>query len=291
MNFELLRNSFYTVNNIFGERQSAVGRSWYERTAPRPSDALLLFTSSTAIYRSKNQSPLYVPHGALVYIPRGYIYSIETHSPPGSEKIEIMLFEFNLVKTEYVRRDENKISLEPQSGELLTLGSGEIEIIDFNPRLYEHYFAAFIDAFEDKNAPLIVVYRAALAILECLLNSRSSSASKSSGKGIIDSALEQLSGGAPERSIAEIAASCFMSVSGFEKQFRRLTGMTPTEYRLECKLARVKQLLCERRELSLEEVAQLCCFDDAAYLCRVFKRRCGVTPRGFAAGATAAPLK
>lgn len=285
MNLSLLRNSFYTINDIFAERQFAIEKSWFERTVPRPSDALLLFNQSTAIYRSPNQSPLYVPHGALVYIPRGCTYSIESHCISGVARIEILLFEFNLIKTDFTRVTRNKILISQTTDEKLDLGSNGIEIIDFKPKLYERYFTSLIDAFESKNASPISIYRSACAILECIIHNHISDERAKNGNGIVDLALEYLGDSEKnEKSIAEIAEICCVSVSGFEKIFRRMTGMTPSAYRLECKLAQVKQLLYKHPELSLESVADLCGFDDASYLCRVFKKKFGIPPRKYQYG-------
>ncbi len=283
MDITALRDSFFTVTNIFAERQYAINQSWFERTEPRPSEALLLFTNSSAIYRAKEKPPVYVPHGALIYIPRGYTYSIESHSVGTDDRIEIMLFEFNLLKTETVRGVQNKLELLPTTGEFLTVGSGEIEIMDLKPKLYSHYFQALIDAFESPHTPPISVYRCACAILECLIHNCSAAVGTQHTPEILDTALEYLgTAEQPEKSIREIAGICYMSVSGFEKAFRRLTGMTPTEYRLDCKIARVRQALCEDPSCALDTLAEICGFGDAAYLCRSFKKRVGMTPKAFA---------
>ncbi len=283
MNFHALSNEMYTVTDIFAERQCARGQSWFERTAPRPTEALLLFTNSTAIYRSSRKPPLYVPHGALVYIPRGHIYNIETHCIDPDEQIEVLLFEFNLRKNELQRGSLNQFYVGATSGELLQIGSDQIELIDLKSSFYRHFFHQLIDSFEDPHAAPISVYHDACAILDCLVRNHSNVLDKPIFAGRMEQALEELgSMEQPEKSVQEIAELCKLSLSGFEKAMKRLTGMTPVDYRMACKIAMVKDALLEQPDTPLEILAEQFGFGNSAYLCRVFKKQLGVTPRQYA---------
>lgn len=86
MDLSALKDSLFTITNIFVEYQSNYGNALFERMEPRPTDAFILFLNSTGIYRNQNNEVLYVPNGALVHILRGTIYSVENHCV-GSSKV------------------------------------------------------------------------------------------------------------------------------------------------------------------------------------------------------------
>lgn len=77
--------------------------------------------------------------------------------------------------------------------------------------------------------------------------------------------------------IAELAAACRFSESHFRQAFRNVFHCSPTEYRLEIRLRKAKDLLLSR-EFSVSEVALAVGFPDANYFSRIFKAREGVTP-------------
>jgi AraC-like DNA-binding protein len=63
----------------------------------------------------------------------------------------------------------------------------------------------------------------------------------------------------------------------FTRLFRQATGTSPGNYLVNLRLEKAKQLLRLMDE-KLESVAGSCGFANANYLCRVFKRRFGLTP-------------
>ncbi len=81
--------------------------------------------------------------------------------------------------------------------------------------------------------------------------------------------------------VAEIAACCGMSESGFRKEFKRVAGMSPNDYRLNCRLSKAKYLL-ESTDLDVGAIAETLGFYDSAYFCRVFKKCTGVSPLQYA---------
>lgn len=286
MNLSELKNSFFTISDIYAERQTGTENTRFEMAHPRPTDAFLLFTEATAIYKNREMKPLYVPTGALVYIPRGCMYTIESHCVDGKNQTEVLLFEFTLHKAETTRGFKNVIAVSPSDKECMSLGTDEISIADLKPRLYKRLFSSLIDLFTAKNASWVSIYRTAYAIFELVLHN-TPTANTDKVPNAVDVALEYLGGTeVPEKSIDEIAALCCMSVSGFEKQFKKLTGMTPIRYRTECRMAKVKDLLINRPEMNIDEISEVCGFYDPAHLCRTFKRMTGLTPKEFAFSVT-----
>lgn len=277
MDLSALFDSYFTISDIFAERQEGPNNALFERKAPRPTDALLLFTDSTAIYEQKNGNKLYVPHGALVYIPRGCIYKLENHSIGQKSRVKTMLFEFTLHEMD-ILREGKQISVSAAKTEPMTFGTDNICVVDFRPKLYERLFSSLIDMYNSsKNVPPVSLYQAAYAIFECLIKNKYPH-TVSEDNSIIETAIQYLSRiDKPEKSIAEIAGLCCVSVSCLEKQFKKYMEMTPLEYRLECKIIQAKNLLAQSN-LSVPKIAEELNLCDSPYLYKIFKNKVGMTP-------------
>jgi AraC family transcriptional regulator len=74
--------------------------------------------------------------------------------------------------------------------------------------------------------------------------------------------------------LAEIAG---ISRAHFARGFRNAMGMSPHGFVLHRRLNRAAHLL-RKRDLAIQEIADLCGFADAAHLTRSFKSRFGVPP-------------
>lgn len=280
MDFSALYNSYFTLSNIYAERQEGFDNARFERKDPRPTDAFLLFTDSTGIYSQNNRRQLYVPNGALVYIPRGSVYSIENHAVDGKQRVKTMLFEFTLHKAEIYKNDE-MLSVKNVKHTPITFNTSDICIMDFRPKLYERLFASLIDTYNCNSLPPISVFQAAYAIFECLLVNMYGNSEYAANTGLINSSMTYLGREEnPEKTVAQIADICCVSVSCLEKQYKKYLGMSPLEYRLECKMERAKAMLSES-EMSVSEIAENLKFCDDAYLCRIFKKYVGMTPRQY----------
>ena len=64
------------------------------------------------------------------------------------------------------------------------------------------------------------------------------------------------------------------------RAFKQKTGKTIMEYYLNLKVERAKQLLREN-ELSVKEIAEILCFNEANYFTKTFKRITGMTPSAY----------
>ena len=81
-------------------------------------------------------------------------------------------------------------------------------------------------------------------------------------------------------SVSDIAKECAISESGLRRLFKEQMGMTPVGYRTELRLRRAIYLL-DSTDLSVNEIAAQSNFFDAAYFCKVFRARFGITPKQY----------
>ncbi len=68
--------------------------------------------------------------------------------------------------------------------------------------------------------------------------------------------------------------------TAFCKSFKELTGTTLVNYIAEKKIKRIKELL-KKENKSVTEISYELSFDNAAYLCRFFKKHTGLTPKEY----------
>jgi AraC family transcriptional regulator len=90
----------------------------------------------------------------------------------------------------------------------------------------------------------------------------------------IDAHLDQ------DLSLRELAAIAQISSHYFSQLFKQSTGLTPHQYVIHCRIARVKELLPKTKQL-IADVARSVGFVDQSHLHRYFKRIVGVTPKTF----------
>lgn len=79
---------------------------------------------------------------------------------------------------------------------------------------------------------------------------------------------------------SEAAEKCSVSVSTFQRQFKKNYGKNFSEYKNELKISRAKELLISG-EYSVTEISEKLSFCDSAYFSRFFKNSTGLSPREF----------
>lgn len=77
--------------------------------------------------------------------------------------------------------------------------------------------------------------------------------------------------------IADLAELCGFSETHFRRLFANIFQCSPTEYRLNKRILRAKDLLL-MEEMSVSEIARAVGFEDANYFSRIFKANTGFTP-------------
>jgi len=81
-------------------------------------------------------------------------------------------------------------------------------------------------------------------------------------------------------SVGGIAELNFTSKDHFSRKFRRVMGLSPSEYIIRKRLEKAKLLLLTT-DKPLSEIISSCGFKSKSYFCRIFKKYTGATPKGF----------
>ena len=83
--------------------------------------------------------------------------------------------------------------------------------------------------------------------------------------------------------VEDMARVAKMSRFYFSRRFEKERGITPGRYLARLRLDEAMRLLTSS-EFSAKQIAGLCGFGDASYLCKVFRKNYGVSPGRFRAG-------
>jgi AraC family transcriptional regulator len=78
----------------------------------------------------------------------------------------------------------------------------------------------------------------------------------------------------------DIAMELGMTQVQFTRRFKKSTGMLPIDYLTTLRLQKVQQLLLDS-DMTLQQIAGQCGFENEFYLSRVFKKRMHITPSSF----------
>lgn len=281
LDFSELNRHLFTISDLFVVKQTAPGKTSFIPQEPRPTDALLLFAGTKGICYETSCPPFAVPQGALVYMPKGshYIWENEPAGQNGSQ--EQYLFEFTLYDLTFSRDNTAKQAFFPAFAlsERLSFGKHVRIVSTQHSALYKNLFCTLLNAFSaGENAPLSV-YSAAYALFSTLSQNILADLKNTAGATMFEplkNSLADLETIGGNKSIAEIASLCHISVSYYEKLFADFFGMSPSEYRNSARISHIKQLL--QAEIALEEIVQKFGFCDCGYLCRFFKKQTGITP-------------
>lgn len=79
---------------------------------------------------------------------------------------------------------------------------------------------------------------------------------------------------------SELAGKCFISVSAFQRNFKKVYGKTFSEYKNELKIIKAKELLTKEC-YSVGEISEMLGFCDSAYFSKYFKKSTGVSPKKY----------
>jgi len=81
--------------------------------------------------------------------------------------------------------------------------------------------------------------------------------------------------------LGAMAAQCGLSRTQFSAYCKELTGLTPMQYLMRCRVERAARLLTQHPELSITEVALACGFNSSQYFATVFRIHQGCTPSAY----------
>lgn len=273
-----LSKLFFSISELFPVRQAVIGKTSFTMEKPRHTDAFLLFSGCTGICYQDGYSPFYIPQGSLVYMPKDSKYMWETSPLSDNETGERLLFEFTLNTADVTRSNNEKKSFSvcDKKGERIYF-SNKVEIVSTDHKeLYRKLFCDLISAFSKQDASPLDVYISAYEIFKTVSDDKSKkkiSAASVISKGIKFMEENPIS----DKSISEISAMCGVSVGCFEKLFKAHYGISPMEFLNAQKIFLIKELLRDKNN-TLEVIAEKlgCC--DSGYLCRIFKKKTGMTP-------------
>lgn len=82
-------------------------------------------------------------------------------------------------------------------------------------------------------------------------------------------------------SIERLAESLGYSRAYFSKMFKKYNHVTPVTFLLHLRMSKARQLLRERTELTIEQIAYSVGFNDPLYFSKQFKRFYGMSPRAY----------
>jgi AraC-like DNA-binding protein len=78
----------------------------------------------------------------------------------------------------------------------------------------------------------------------------------------------------------DLARMSHLSLSYYNKLFRAHFGVSPTQYHIQCRMVRARNLLDETR-LNLEDIADQTGYESVHSFCKAFKKYTGITPGRF----------
>lgn len=274
-----LRNYFFDISDIFAVEQTSDKKTVFVTPQPRPTDAFLLFLTTSGICYQKDAPPIIVHPGSVVYLPKNSHYTFE-NSPAGSNIQKNLLFEYTLsiAKTTRSGLPKRAVSRINPPGERISFGDKVTIVSTHNSELYKKLFYDLISALNNPNFMPLTVYQTAYEIFNML-----SSDSHIEQTGIYDirlikNSLQYLEeNSASSKTIKEIADTCHVSLGYYERIFRSCFGISPTEYR---NMHRINQIKMKLREddIDLNELSEKMGYCDSGYLCRFFKSKTGMTP-------------
>ena len=81
-----------------------------------------------------------------------------------------------------------------------------------------------------------------------------------------------------EANVNNLASELCMSTRQFQRKIAAITGETPSTYIMQIRIKRAKELFKQEPELTINQVADMCGFEEASNFSRTFKKFCSITP-------------
>lgn len=254
----------YNLENVFAMNQFWNSNHLLRMQHPRPTSALVYAVGCEPEYEWDGGT-CRIKKGEVVYIPQGSTYTTRF---VGAEKetVGTILIEFSAVLL---------------NGERFVFSSRP-ERVSRNNEGISGYFEEMVRLFMSP----VVSPSLNKSVLYRLLSSigyerRTRELFRAEYAPIADGIMYMENDISPEKSIAEIAKMSHVSTSYFRKLFKKYSGMSPAEYRIQVKISHAKRLL-KTDTMKISEISDTLGFYDTAYFCRVFKKYTGRSPREYA---------
>ena len=86
---------------------------------------------------------------------------------------------------------------------------------------------------------------------------------------------------ATELTVEQLAQKIFITPQYLNKLFKQFLGQSPYQYLMACRLQHAKQLLINRPELTIQQIAREIGFNSTSQFIQIFKQKIGLTPKKF----------
>lgn len=266
IDFSRLTNTAFEIKNLFAMHQCWNEGFTFRMNVPRKTSCLLLFEGCDGIYET-SESNFTIKNGTLLYIPQGSKYSTKfINCLHGVNSTTLIEFELSSDSAAFKASDG-----------IISLGQG------VSPFLKELFYETVrIYSANLVNFPKLkaTIYQ----ILSLICEQYRQQAVISKEFHLIEEGIKYLETDTKQLlSIDEVAKLCNVSPSCFRRLFKKYSGMSPIEYRINGKIKYAKKLLQSGAD-SVTEIAQMLGFNDPSYFCRLFKKKIGISPLEFAKG-------
>lgn len=239
----------YRIARVLHQRWDYQDYTYWE--TPRPQCGLLLVTEGNIVFHMPDRV-LPTNPGDLIFLPKGCRYRVTTNLARD------YLINFNTTATDL-----------PNGPIRLLTGAGATYIDRFRQLLELRLLQPRVTFSEVSQLSLL---------LERIVSDWKSTAHMRKSD-ILQTALPLLA--EDTISVSQIAARCGISENGLRAAFRKAMGVSPLQYRLNCRIAKAQYLL-ESTDLSLQQIAEALHFYDEAYFCKLFRQKTGYSPREYA---------
>lgn len=259
ISFGELYTSEFELTDLFGMRQIWSDGIVFTMSQPRKSNGLLYLDLCSGTYTDKYGNSFYAPEKSIVMLPYGSCYSVVNHVGHHVGP-NAYLIEFNMTANE----------------EKLTFSDAPFLINTIDQYFIKEHILKTVSAYEAPVRSPLAMRSSVYSVLSALGHSSFSEYEKkysSIAPGI--KLLKELSD--KSYSIQFLAEACNMSSACFRRLFKEYSGKSPVEYRTELKINSAKSLLANSK-ITLSSLSEALGFENAAYFCRVFKNKTGMTP-------------
>jgi YesN/AraC family two-component response regulator len=162
------------------------------------------------------------------------------------------------------------------------------DLLRLKTLLREVYSASLVDSAIAYHDTSLLVYKTLLALKVALEpKTRDSQPRHAKLRPVLQHIRLQY---ASDMGIEDLSAVIGVTPQYLCKLFKQALDMRPFEYLTSFRVSKAKELLVARPELPIAELATTVGFSDSNYLCRVFKKAEGMSPRAFR-GLHCAPLE
>lgn len=259
-NFSKLYVTDFNLSKMLVMNQQWQTNPWFIRKKPRATNALLLFVGCDGCYENDNET-ITIPCKSIFFIPAGSTYKW-TFSNFRNQSVSTILFEFLL-------SDSNGNPINIEEAQI-------IPISDF--KFAQDLFTILVSEFSKPRLSMSKIKSTAYSLIGTITEEGQKNFILNDRFSCIYPGIKYLENDSlQEKTIAEIAEMCCVSVNYFDRLFKEYAGMTPARYRLQKKISRACRML-RSGMFNVQQVATETGFSDYAYFCRIFKKLCGCTP-------------